>query len=337
LMLGTLVENAIKHGIAPRASGGTVSIRALRDGDSLEVEVTDDGMGFRARSGRGVGLANIRARLETLFGGSGSLELAAGVAGGVIASIRLPLRFAQEPAPHDAPSNLARAHLEEMGLGHRDRHRHRHDDARAELPPELVLGDVAVPVLGAVVPPPQLRRARRDHVRRVLECRRSDTPPWRYALALVAAGARVPGHPRRAPGAVSFRAAGDPLGAGARAGDVIERGGEGDQAPEPGAAHDPGQVRLCLDRDLHLRAAAQVAPRRARVGRRRDRALAGAGESPRRALVAAHAQVDPAFVLQKIVDVERAYDIDPAPADILLDEFIAFLREAIPRLREEPA
>jgi hypothetical protein len=98
LMLGTLVENAIKHGIAPRASGGTVSIRALRDGDSLEVEVADDGMGFRARSGRGVGLANIRARLETLFGGSGSLELAAGGAGGLIASIRLPLRFAPDPA-----------------------------------------------------------------------------------------------------------------------------------------------------------------------------------------------------------------------------------------------
>jgi len=98
LMIGTLVENAIKHGIAPRASGGTVSIRAFREGDSLGVEVADDGLGFRARSGTGVGLANIRARLETLFGGAGSLELAAGADAGVVASIRLPLRFAPQRA-----------------------------------------------------------------------------------------------------------------------------------------------------------------------------------------------------------------------------------------------
>jgi hypothetical protein len=54
-------------------------------------------------------------------------------------------------------------------------------------------------------------------------------------------------------------------------------------------------------------------------------------------LVAAHAQVDPAFVLQKLEEVERTYETDPARADILLDEFIAFLRDAIPRLREEGA
>jgi hypothetical protein len=55
-------------------------------------------------------------------------------------------------------------------------------------------------------------------------------------------------------------------------------------------------------------------------------------------LVAAQAQVDPAFVLQAIENVERAYQVDPARADVLLDEFIAFLRDAIPRLRgDEPA
>ena len=75
-----------------------MSIRAFREGDSLGVEVADDGLGFRARSGTGVGLANIRARLETLFGGAGSLELAAGADAGVVASIRLPLRFAPQRA-----------------------------------------------------------------------------------------------------------------------------------------------------------------------------------------------------------------------------------------------
>ena len=54
-------------------------------------------------------------------------------------------------------------------------------------------------------------------------------------------------------------------------------------------------------------------------------------------LVAAHAQVDPVFVLQKLEEVERAYEDDPPRADILLDEFIAFLRDAIPRLRAEGA
>lgn len=54
-------------------------------------------------------------------------------------------------------------------------------------------------------------------------------------------------------------------------------------------------------------------------------------------LVAAHAQVDPAFVLQTLENVERAYEEDPARADVLLDEFIVFLRDAIPRLRFDEA
>ena len=92
LMVGTLVENAIKHGLAPRASGGAVSITARRDGDFLDVTVKDDGVGFRAQSGPGTGLANIRARLATLFGANGTLELAADPCGGVIATMHLPYR-----------------------------------------------------------------------------------------------------------------------------------------------------------------------------------------------------------------------------------------------------
>jgi hypothetical protein len=98
LMVGTLVENAIKHGIAPRASGGTLTISASNRDGLLEIGVGDDGVGFRARSGHGVGLANIRARLETLFAGAGSLDLATNAEGGVTATIRLPYRStAQDP------------------------------------------------------------------------------------------------------------------------------------------------------------------------------------------------------------------------------------------------
>ena len=98
LMVGTLVENAIKHGIGPRASGGTVDITARREDEFLVVAVADDGVGFRARFVHGV-QANIRARLETLFAARGTLELASIVDGGVAATIRLPYRMG-DPAPN---------------------------------------------------------------------------------------------------------------------------------------------------------------------------------------------------------------------------------------------
>ena len=50
-------------------------------------------------------------------------------------------------------------------------------------------------------------------------------------------------------------------------------------------------------------------------------------------LVAAQARIDPGFVMKALDDIERDYEIDPARAELALDEFIAFLRDAIPRLR----
>ena len=91
LMLGTLVENALKHGIAPRAEGGTIRIRVRGEGRELLVQVSDDGVGFREASGSGIGLANTRARLATLFGARGRLDLARNPGGGVVATLRLPL------------------------------------------------------------------------------------------------------------------------------------------------------------------------------------------------------------------------------------------------------
>ncbi len=84
---------------------------------------------------------------------------------------------------------------------------------------------------------------------------------------------------------------------------------------------------------------------RLRNSRRATKALAdaeiGRSEAQRSLLaaqlVAAHAQVDPAFVLQALEKVERAYEEDSARADALLDEFIAFLRDAIPKLRADEA
>jgi len=87
----TLVENAIKHGLAPQTAGGTVRVSGRREGDSVALTVTDDGAGLRATSGRGLGLANVRARVQSLYGSAASLRLASVTEGGTMATIRLPL------------------------------------------------------------------------------------------------------------------------------------------------------------------------------------------------------------------------------------------------------
>ena len=90
LMLLTLVENAIKHGVAPMGTGH-VSVTATRVGDRLRMAVEDDGRGLRGTLGSGVGLVNVRERLKAIFGDRARLDLAARDAGGTIATIEVPL------------------------------------------------------------------------------------------------------------------------------------------------------------------------------------------------------------------------------------------------------
>jgi len=94
MMLVTLVENAIKHGLGPKREGGHVQIDARRTDNGLEVAVDDDGVGLPVSSGTGVGLANTRARLATLFGAEGRLKITNRDAGGVSATLLLPYRRA---------------------------------------------------------------------------------------------------------------------------------------------------------------------------------------------------------------------------------------------------
>jgi len=91
LLLQPLVENAIRHGIEPAIGGGLIQIQVSQVKDALELTVTDTGVGLNDEAPQGVGLANIRARLSSLYGSKGQLALYANVPHGVIAKLLIPI------------------------------------------------------------------------------------------------------------------------------------------------------------------------------------------------------------------------------------------------------
>jgi len=98
MMLQSLIENAIKHGLEPKIAGGTITVRAQVIDATLQVDVCDDGIGINLHAPDGVGLANIRERLQLLYGGAAELVIEAPVAGGCFASIRLPYSMMETSA-----------------------------------------------------------------------------------------------------------------------------------------------------------------------------------------------------------------------------------------------
>jgi signal transduction histidine kinase len=100
LAIATLVENSIKHGLAPLADGGTLSVAACVHNGLLTVSVVDTGAGLKPGTGggSGIGLYNVRTRLATLHGSRGSLQVQANSPRGVCATISVPLAVAQEAA-----------------------------------------------------------------------------------------------------------------------------------------------------------------------------------------------------------------------------------------------
>jgi sensor histidine kinase YesM len=99
MMLQTLVENAIKHGLEPKAEGGRIEIGAEVADGQLAVHVLDTGVGFMPKGEGGVGLANIRERLQALYNGRAELIIGVPPAGGTCATIKVPYEIATTTAP----------------------------------------------------------------------------------------------------------------------------------------------------------------------------------------------------------------------------------------------
>lgn len=99
LILQPLVENAVRHGIAPRESGGRMWVNADQIGDRLVITVEDDGVGLGnaplSQAGNGVGLGSVRARLEHLYGRDQKLDVEARRPAGTKVRIELPYRSAE--------------------------------------------------------------------------------------------------------------------------------------------------------------------------------------------------------------------------------------------------
>lgn len=102
MMLQSLVENAIKHGLEPKAEGGQLTVGAEIVHGKLAVTVADTGLGFgkAATNGTGIGLSNIRERLALLYGNKASLNVTETPGGGTTVTITMPytVRTATEPS-----------------------------------------------------------------------------------------------------------------------------------------------------------------------------------------------------------------------------------------------
>jgi signal transduction histidine kinase len=100
MMIQTLVENAIKHGLEPKAEGGHLRVKAEVLHGKLAVSVADTGLGFgkAATAGTGVGLANVRERLQLLYGAKASVSVTENQPTGTVVTITVPYKPIEENA-----------------------------------------------------------------------------------------------------------------------------------------------------------------------------------------------------------------------------------------------
>ncbi len=113
MLLQPLIENSIKHGLEPRISGGTVTLRSRVAGECLLLEVEDDGVGMAperdaaspvsglVRPGTGIGMRNVRERLQVLYGGAAHMRIESRPGRGTKVSIEMPLLQRDQEMGHE--------------------------------------------------------------------------------------------------------------------------------------------------------------------------------------------------------------------------------------------
>ena len=108
MLLLTLVENAVRHGIDPSETGGTNAVSADRHGDVVRFAVRDDGVGMSESAQPGTGLANLRERLAAFYGPAARLELTEVEPHGLLAEILIDVRAAiASPSPAAGTGGMA--------------------------------------------------------------------------------------------------------------------------------------------------------------------------------------------------------------------------------------
>jgi len=111
LFVQPLVENAIRHGISRRASGGKVSVSAVKSGDQLEIRVLDDGVGlppgWSLETASGLGLSVTRERIAGLHNGLSHFSVHSRAEGGTEVKILLPLKLPLDPSGENTRGHAA--------------------------------------------------------------------------------------------------------------------------------------------------------------------------------------------------------------------------------------
>ena len=110
MLLQPLIENSIKHGLEPRISGGTITLRSRLEAERLLIEVEDDGVGIApgrplasgVLRGTGIGMKNVRERLEVLFGDAAHFEVTSRPGRGTKITLGIPVRDDRDSEPQDA-------------------------------------------------------------------------------------------------------------------------------------------------------------------------------------------------------------------------------------------
>jgi len=90
MLLQPLVENAVKHGLEPKMEGGEIMIKAMEEEDLIRIEVMDTGLGFSSFHETGVGIGNVKERIQLLYGEKGRLIIEENKPSGVRAIIEVP-------------------------------------------------------------------------------------------------------------------------------------------------------------------------------------------------------------------------------------------------------